>query len=268
MNQKLKNALQWGGIAFAIVLFALFVIRSCSGSVDPFERSFKIARDSSWYPIPLYGKEKNMLGFTNELLLKISEAENFRVKLYSKNYNGLMLGLDNEEYDAIISALPPGRTNQSKYLISDPIYLIGPVLVVLKGSKYHTMLDLEGESIAYRRGDNLDIDFSKYPNVLFSVYDSYAAAVQALTGNRVDAILMDAIPAYNTIQGFYADKMKIATPPLNDKGIRLVALNTPKGLRLIDSFNKGLAKMKSDGSFKKVLDSWQLVDTEAPPQTE
>lgn len=268
MNQTVKNVLKWSGIALAIVLFLLFVVRSCSGSVDPFETSYKIARDSTWYPIPLYGKEKNMLGFSNELLLKISEKENFRVKLYTKNYNGLLQGLDSEEYDAVISGLSPARTNQSKYLFSDPIYLTGPVLVVLKGSKYHTMLDLQGESIAYRRGDNLDIDFSKYPNVLFSVYDSYTAAVQALTGNRVDAILIDAIPAYNTIQGFYADKMKIATPPLNDKGFRLIALKTPKGERLIQSFNKGLAAMKSDGSFKKILDSWQLVDTEAPPESE
>lgn len=266
MDEKKSIYLKRSAIALALLFFFWLIFRSCSGSIDYFEPEYNIGRDETWYPAALYGKEKNMVGLTNELMLKIGEMEDFKVRLFNKGYVALFSGLDTGEFDGIISSLIPTDAHKSRYLFSDPIYLTGPVLVVLKGKLLKSLEELEGRTIAFRRGDNIDIDFTKYPRVLLSVYDSYASAVQGLITDRVDAILIDAIPAYNTIQGFYSGVMVVATKPLNDNGLRLITLKTPKGQALIDAFNAGLAKIKEDGSFKKTLNAWQLIDTEAPSQ--
>jgi polar amino acid transport system substrate-binding protein len=264
MNDQNIRYLKFIGAALAVVLILMFLTRGCSGGMDYFESEYTIGRDETLYPAALYGKEKNMIGLTNELILKIGEAEDFRVRLYNKGNIGLFHALESGEFDAIISAVNPVTTDKSRYLLSEPIYLIGPVLVMQKWEVFKTIDQLNGKVIAYRRGDLLDIEVTKYPQVVLRSYDSYAAAVQGLTTDRVDAILMDAIPAYNLTQGFYAGKIVVATKPLNEAGFRLITLKTEKGRALIDSFNAGLAKMKSEGEFKKMLDSWQLIDTEAP----
>ncbi len=264
-EKKIHPYLKQIGVVLAIVIVLWITIRSCSSRNDYLSTEYTIVRDGTWYPISLGGKEKNMLGFTNELVLKIAAKENFKVQLFNKGYTGLFQGLDNGDYDAIISSLVPSSANKSRYLFSDPIYLIGPVLVVRKGYMIKSLDQLAGQTIAFRRGDNIDIDFNRYPNVFMNVYDSYGKAVEALIDNKVDAILMEAIPAYNTIQGYYSGKMVVATAPMNDSGLRIVSLKSARGKRLIDAFNKGLAEMREDGSFKSLLLSWQLIDTEAPP---
>ncbi len=264
MNDQKMHYLKFIGAGLAVVLLFLFLAKACTGTIDYFEPEYTIGRDETWYPVALYGKEKNMAGLTNELMIKIGAAEDFKVKLYNKGYTGLFHALDSGEFDAIISGVNPASTDKNRYLISDPIYLTGPVLVVQKGDTFHSLDELTGKAIAYRRGDLLDIEVTKYPQVVLRTYDSYAAAVQALMTNRVDAILMDAIPAYNLTQGFYAGKIVVATKPLNEVGLRLMTIKTAKGQALISAFNAGLAKMREEGEFKKLLDSWQLIDTEAP----
>lgn len=266
MDEKKKLYVKKAGYAAVIIFILWLIVRACSNGMDYFEPEYKVGRDGTWYPASLYGKEKNMLGFTNELMLKISETEDFKIQLFDIGYTGLFAGLDHGEFDGVISSLIPSSANKNRYIFSEPIYLTGPVLVVLKGNQLKSLEELEGRTIAFRRGDNIDIDFTKYPRVLLNVYDSYAAAIQGLMRDRVDAILMDAIPAYNNIQGFYSGKMVVATKPLNDVGLRLITLKTPKGQALVDAFNEGIAKMQEDGSFKKILNSWQLIDTEAPSQ--
>ena len=265
-EKKIKPYLKRVGIGIAIVLVLWLGMKACSKTADFFEPEYTIARDGTWYPITLGGKEKNMLGFTNELILKIAEKEDFQVKLFNKGYTGLFLGLENGDFDAVISSLVPSSSNKSRFIFSDPIYLVGPVLVVRKGYVLNSLEQLVGGTIAFRRGDNIDVDFTRYPNVFMNVYDSYALAVEALIDNRVDAILMQAIPAYNTIQGYYSGKMAVATAPMNDSGLRLIALKGRKGQQIIDSFNKGLQEMRKDGTYKSLMNSWQLIDTEEPPR--
>ncbi len=85
-----------------------------------------------------------------------------------------------------------------------------------------------------------------------------------MINDRVDAVLLDAIPAYYTLQGFYPEKLAVVSSPLNFNGLRLVTLNNSKGKKLIDAFDAGLKKMEEDHSYQEVLYSWQLVDTRAP----
>jgi polar amino acid transport system substrate-binding protein len=232
--------------------------------MDYFEPEYKIARDGTWYPSNFYGKEKNMLGFTNELMLMVAKNEDFRVVLFNKGYTGLFHGLDSGSYDAIISPLNPTTANMTRYLFSEPIYLTGPVVIVEKGKQQKVLDYHEGLTIAIRRGFKHDVDFTKYPEAVIRVYDDQESMVQALIGDRIDGILMEAIPAYNITQGFYSGQVVVATKPLTGNGLRLITLKTAKGQALIDSFNAGLSKAREDGTFKKLLDSWQLIDTEAP----
>ncbi len=70
MNNKKRRLTKQFGFVFALLIAILLIIKACNVTVEYLEPEYKIGRDGTWYPISLYGKEKNMLGFTNELLIK------------------------------------------------------------------------------------------------------------------------------------------------------------------------------------------------------
>ena len=106
-----------------------FVIKSCNHSNT---YTYKVARDPTWYPLSLPNKREDLLAFSDELIIKISEIENLLVDLVVVGPNNLFQGLRNQQYDAIISSLTPSTITESEYLFSEPYILIGPGFASLR----------------------------------------------------------------------------------------------------------------------------------------
>ena len=66
---------------------------------------------------------------------------------------------------------------------------------------------------------------------------------------------------YTYVHTFYKNELKIATLPLTDKGIRLAAQRNEAGKELVERFNQGIAVLKANGEYHKLLERWGLVDT-------
>ena len=58
-----------------------------------------------------------------------------------------LAGLDNGDYEGILSSLILQEENTEKYISSNPYYLLGPVLVVSKSSEIKSLNDLKGKTI-------------------------------------------------------------------------------------------------------------------------
>jgi len=238
--------------------------RAFTNNLIIFKPLYVIARDATWYPASIPGKEQSMLAFSNELFFDVASAEDFKVKLIGVGYSGLLRGLQTGEFDAVATSLLPTSANKEHYYFSDPFYRLGPVLVVKSDSKVRSLEDLGSGTVAVRRGFKIPFNPEEYPNLIITVYDQPRDVVPKLIDNTIDAIIMDAIQGYNTTQGYYSGRMKVATDPLNDEGLRLVALKNANGVELIDRFNKGLSEIKENGAYDQILQKWDLIDTEKP----
>jgi len=72
-----------------------------------------------------------------------------------------------------------------------------------------------------------------------------------------DGVLVNYIQATSYVRDLYFGKVKIATPPLNDAGIRLLTLNGDN-VELVEVFNRGLDKLRSNGKLEKLFKKWEL----------
>ena len=251
------------GILFALaVIWLLF--RACSAVVGGESKIFHIGRDSTWYPLDLRGKEKNMVGFANDLAQEIGSLEDFRVHVFEVGPSALLDGVNTGRYDAIFTTMSPNTLNERKYVFSDPFYLAGPVLVVKESSNATSLADMEGKIIGIESGAMQIYNIPEPKNVVIIPYDSASEVMENLNKGVVNGAILDALRAHVYCDGYYKGRLKVATSPFTSKGIRLLALKNPAGLNLVSRFNEGLKKVKEDGIYNKLINNWDIINTELP----
>lgn len=238
-----------------IVLF--FGVRSCNSDERLwYGKLYKIARDSSWYPLDLLGKERSLLAFSNELIVAIAKDQSIKVELLSSGSENLFSGLDNKLYDAVLSSLSPTPYNHEFYLFSKPFYPLGPVLVVRSSSTVTNLNEMIGKSIGIPYGSTLI--YKEYPAIFITSYDNILNALNDLERNVIDGVILNRLTAYAYTIGLYTGRLKVATMPLTDEGIRLISRNDKESGFLIKKFNEGLQKAQENGTYNELLKRWGL----------
>ena len=123
---------------------------------------------------------------------------------------------------------------------------------------------MENKDVGILRGASVIFDVEKYPSILFVVFDDPVKGLDALIKGTIDGVIIDVLPAYTYAHVFYQNKIKIATPPLTKKGIRLITRRDKRSEKLYSAFNQGLEKLKKNGFYDSLLDKWGLFNTEKP----
>lgn len=216
----------------------------------------------------LLGREKNLLAFINDLISEISHDTNLHFQWMETNPNYLLLGLDRGRYDFILTTMRPNIINQEKYDFSEPIFDLGPVLIVRQESQFTSLADMKSRPIGIPYGMPTNFNSVRAPGI--NVYDlsllyynNMNKALEDLQNHQIDGVIMKAIAAYAITEGLYAGKFKVVTPPFNDEGLRIVSLKSSSLNDIIDTINESVNLMREDGTYVKLIQKWNLID----PQT-
>jgi polar amino acid transport system substrate-binding protein len=245
-----------------VILVLLFLIKGCSTD-GKIERPYKVAYDVYWGRINLMGMDRNISAFSRVLLSSIAHTEKLRIELSQTSSNtDLILGLNNHEFDGILTSLQPSPINQNTLAFSEPYFMLGSVLVVREASPVKGWNELSRKIVAVQYNSPSILDIEKDPTIQIKTYDNILNALADLDNGSIDGALFPALQAYVYANTFYAGRLRVATPPLTNEGLRLVTLNNAEGKKLIQAFNEGLNTLKETGEFTKLLSSWGLVDME------
>lgn len=256
------------GILIIVALLAIWgLLRACSHQELLRKRTYIIGRDSTWYPMQLMGKDRNLQAFSNDLMTAIAQETKLRFQWVETGPGSLLEGLNDGYFDAVISSLRPNFIHRDKYVFSDIIFELGPVLVVRQDSPVTSLKDMQGKTVGIRSGSYLIFNNVKESgahayNILITTYDNVNKALESLDRNQIDGIIVEAVPAYAYIEGFYAGRLKIVTAPLTDEGLRLVGLRDPASDELISDFDDALRKLIDDGTYDQLINKWNLINPE------
>ncbi len=241
---------------YFLLFFILMVAVSC-GTVSR-GKTYTIAIDPSWYPLNLQGKGPNVYAFSSELLRAISEKEGVFFEKIRMDWDNLTLGLEKGDYDGMLSSITPRGFLKKTYTFSDPFLQTGPVLVVREDEKVHSAIELAGKEIAVDSLANEALLIEKFPGVIVQYYDVIPEGLDEVLSGQLDGALINYLQATSYIRDLYQGKVKIATSPLNDAGLRLITLDGGN-TELVDIFNQGLDKLRDDGTLDGLLTKWELL---------
>lgn len=228
-----------------------------SGCGEPKNDVYEIALDPLWVASNFKEKDNNVLGFSTELLRIISRDEKISFSLLYTNWDSLFSGLNTNTYQAVLSSLHPYNFNLQKYDFSELYLPIGPVLVLPVSSPYHSLQEIQEKQVAVLENSPSVLLLESYPNILISICSSTADIINKLQSGQVVGALLPLLTARSYTRGSLKTQFTIASPPLNDEGLRLITKKTQKPL-LIKKFNKGLENMKKNGKYELLLAEWEL----------
>ncbi len=241
-------------IRFASIL-CLLLLCGCGNNSSQYD--YKIALDPEWYSIEIEGRQSALTAFSSELIVAIGEVENMKIGVFQRSWSNLMLGLQENDCQAICSPMQPYLFYEKLYLFSDIYLATGPVIVSEVHTPWDSLKKLEGQEVGVLRGSSYALILEKYPQILQRTYDSIQAALDDVKQGVIQAVILDALTAEAFTRDLFRGQIKISSAPLSDEGIRLVGLHG-NSEELIRKFNKGLARVKSNGTYAKIAKKWGL----------
>ncbi|NGX62031.1 MAG: L-cystine-binding protein FliY [Chlamydiae bacterium] len=225
-------------------VLALAIFAGESLSAD----GYSIGRDPSWAPLQVDTFQDPLNAFTNALTQAIAKKEGMFLRLFDVSTINLFYNLDSREVDAILSSLPPSDVTQDRYSFSDPLLMLGPVLVVRENSPATSLADLGGKIVAVNQFDNSVLVVQDYPTIVIRYYKNMPNALDDLSNSKVDGVLLATLEAHALIPARYQDEVKIVSGPLTDRAIRLLTLEG-ENEGLITKFNKGLSALEKESLY-------------------
>ena len=222
-----------------IVSIFILVSSGCSSG----GKTYRVGVDPTWYPLDLMGKEANVFAFSNDILKEVSRLEGVYFKRVNMSWDNLLIGLKEGTYDGMLSSLHPYIYNLSSYDFSELMLHTGPVLVVRGEANIASMGQMVGKEIAVDSQTNEALLIQLYPDVIVRYYALIPQGLNDILAELIDGALINNIPATAFVQDLYEGRVKIASPPLNDAGLRMVTLQG-ENKELIDIFNRGLEKIR------------------------
>lgn len=243
------------------VLVLLGIMRACflpkKTAKSPY---YTVANAINWNDFRFSGKERNVQAFAEELVRAASREANLSIQFIPANPNTLLEDLKAEKFDAVFTFLTPNSINQETYYFSDPLYMLGAVLVVKKDADVHNLEDMEGKIIGISAGSSSIYEVEHYPSIIILTYENMNTALNDLANDKIDGVIMDNWSANVNTHGFYAQRLKVATIPFTRQGMRLVTLINNEMEEFIKSFNDGLERIKINGQYEKLIHKWELYE--------
>ena len=225
-------------------------------SDDPAERVWIIATDINYKPFEFKEKDGNLSGIDVELFEAIAEDQGFKYDIQAVGWDASIEACQLGEAAGMIAgaSITEERINNG-WIFSDSYIDVNQCMAVSSGSYISGFDDLEGLRVAVKTE---------------TVSAEYAQSLEDKYGFEIEYFL-DSGEVYSAVINGRCDACFDDTPVLkyniNETGLELKIVDgtgnesTPCGMvvlrdeysELIEMFNKGLADIKANGTYDKIM---------------
>ena len=242
------------GLCLALALAAF------AGPVAAADGKIDIATDATFPPFESIDANGKLVGYDVELMQAVCDAAKLDCNIFNAAWDGMIPGLIDGKYDALISQLTVTEKRRQVIAFSDiydhPIFRF----VAKKGATFDfTPEGLKGKTIAVQTGTPMDAYVTAhYPDATIKRYDTGSAPYLELTAGRADLhISYQAQIIHGFLKTDAGKDFALTGPELTGKDAKefgegvAIAVNK-KNPKLVEAFNKGLAALKENGKLAEL----------------
>ncbi len=219
----------------------------------------RIGTEGAYPPFNYVDKNGKIKGFDIDIAKALCKVAHVKYKFVVQDWDGIIPGLIAKKFDCIISSMSITAEREKKVSFTKKYYSTPVRFVERKGAGIKiTKAGLTGKIIGVQRGtvaaNFVNDEFGKVATI--KSYTTQDDANLDLVSGRVDVVVADSVVLN---EGFLTKPMgkdfTFAGPGFNDpkwfgKGIGIAVR---KGdTQLINLFNKAIAKIRANGTYKKI----------------
>jgi polar amino acid transport system substrate-binding protein len=236
----------------------------CAGVSPAADSPVPIAVDAA-YPPYMFGTG-SAKGLYPEIIRKAFSLSGVPVEVVGYPWKrALRLGQSGQ---AAVGGIYQNVKRQRIFVFSDPFYLETLVVCVKKGQRFpfRGIVDLEGKRVGINRGWSYGEAFdSARRKGLFHTEEATGnqANLKKLILGRLDCVVADEFSLLQILRQMdWMDEVETLDPPVAVNSVYLVVAKTCNLVPIIEQFNQGLVEMKTNGSYKGLVDR-HLFEAEA-----
>jgi polar amino acid transport system substrate-binding protein/glutamine transport system substrate-binding protein len=222
------------------------------------DNTILVGADTTFPPFETETNGK-VTGFDIDMINAIAKAEGLKVETKTMPFDGLIPSLQAGSIDAAVAGITIKKSRMENVDFSNAYYKSGLSILVKKDSDIKSFDDLKGHLIATKKATS-SVDYMTSHGIdskNIKQFKNITEAYQALETGGADAVLFD-----NPVNANFKaqhDDVQIVGDLLTGEYYGIAV--TQKKPELLKKLNDGLAKIKKDGTYKKLFDKYFGGDT-------
>lgn len=208
-------------------------------------------------------RTNTIVGFMVDLIAEIGQRQGFAIEVQATPFAALIASLTSNRIDVISAAMLITPARQEQIDFSDPVYAYGEAVAVREGETrpWRSLADMKGVSAGAQIG-TVYVEPLRNAGLEVRTYDSIADIMRDVSLGRIQAGFGDApIISYQLAQGTFRGVRLL--PDYRPSVVGSIGIGTRKGDPVLARINAGLAAIKGDGTFARLLQKWNLPPSAA-----
>jgi len=229
--------------------------------------TIRVAVEGAYPPFNYIDQNNELQGFEVDLLKALCEAMKTECVPVVHQWDGIVRGLLNKEYDAIMSSLEISERRQKRIAFTNPYYRIPAVFI---GPKDAPAGQVTPEALAEKRIGTTDrSDYETYlkehyKDSTIELYGKMEEANLDLLVGRLDAVFGDRLFLTKFLESREGSCCQIlgdapADPPYRHQSYGIGLRKEDEALK--ERFNAAIAQVMADGTYDRIRAKYFSFDT-------
>lgn len=220
----------------------------------PAPRVYVVGTDAAYAPFESQNEKGEIVGFDIDVVKAVAAKAGIEVKFVNTPWEGIFNALNQGDRDLLVSAVTITDERKQTMDFSTPYFDAQQLIAVPTASKVKKFDDLKKLKVGVQTGTTGDEAASKLlgkTNANIKRFESTPLALKELEAGGVDAVVADNGVVINYVNNNANGKFKTVTDAsfaAEQYGLALKKGNT----ELKDKLDKGLADIKTDGTYDKI----------------
>jgi arginine/ornithine transport system substrate-binding protein len=246
-----------------ISLIALSFILTAGNVFAKDWKKIRVGVEGAYPPFSFVTPDGKLEGFDIDIAKAVVKAAGAEIELVTSDWDGIIPGLLAKKFDCIIASMSITEERKKKVNFSDKYYNTPAKFVQKKGLiKTYSKDAIKGKTVGVQRAtihENFITDnFGK--EVTIKTYGTQEEVYLDIIAGRLDMFFSDSIAASEGFlmkaegKDFQFIGPDFADPKWFGDGAGIAVRKSDTGL--VDALNAGIAKIRADGTYKKIQDKY------------
>ena len=255
-------------------LAAVFTLSACGGSQNSnsnsaasgakaagldVNKTYIVATDASYAPME-YMENNAVVGFSHDILDAAAKSQNVKLEFVNTPFKGLFANVDKGDSDIGLASITINDERKQQLDFSDPYFEATQMIVTTdRNANIKTFADLKTRPASVQAATSGDLilqDLQGKDSQNIKRFETMPLAFKELESGGVDAVVGDSsVVAYYVKQNPNA-KLNTVVDPSFVKEHYGFAFKKGRNDGLREAINKGLAQIKTDGTYDKIHTQW------------
>lgn len=223
-------------------------------------KTYIVATDASYAPME-YMENNQVVGFSHDVLDAAAKSQNVKLEFVNTPFEGLFANVDKGDSDIGLASITINDERKQQLDFSDPYFEATQMIVTTErtAAEIKSFADLKERTASVQAATSGDLILQELQGKAsqnIKRFETMPLAFKELESGGVDAVVGDSsVVAYYAQQNPNA-KLTTLVDPTFVKEQYGFAFKKGRNDGLREAINKGLAQIKSDGTYNKIHAQW------------